>query len=68
MNAVGTPVYMAPEAHKGTLTVAMDVYSFGVVILEALSGRPSFDKVEKMDIVSGQVILFFFPVLCPKKT
>ena len=30
-NPIGTLVYMAPEAHFGTITYAMDVYSFGVV-------------------------------------
>ena len=38
----GTPRYMAPEAHKGTLSASMDVFSFGVVLLELISGLPSF--------------------------
>jgi len=42
-NPIGTLVYMAPEAHFGTITYAMDVYSFGVVILEMLTGQPVVD-------------------------
>lgn len=57
MTVKGTPRYMAPEAHKGTLSTAMDVFSFGVVILEMISGLPSFAQYEgmnfKTDIVSS---------------
>lgn len=30
-NAAGTSAYMAPEAHRGDVSVKLDVFSFGVV-------------------------------------
>lgn len=40
----GTPVYMADEALRGSITVKMDTFSFGVVLLELLTGLPPFDS------------------------
>jgi serine/threonine protein kinase len=40
---LGTPLYAAPEAFRGTApTAASDIYSFGVLAYELLCGRPPF--------------------------
>jgi len=41
--SVGTPRYMAPEAHEGLeLDAVADQFSFGAALFEALYGRPAF--------------------------
>lgn len=42
--AMGTPLYMAPEQFEDAKTVgpAADLYSLGVIVFEALAGRPPF--------------------------
>ncbi|GJQ75518.1 putative tube death domain protein [Trypoxylus dichotomus] len=40
---LGTSAYMAPEAHRGDVSVKMDTYSFGVVLLELLTSLPPID-------------------------
>ncbi len=55
---LGTPLYMAPEAHRRELaTTQSDIYSAGLVLLEMLRGRPLLDKptseAELLDIKMG---------------
>ena len=41
--AIGTPLFMAPEQHRGDRVGAQaDVYAFGVALYQALYGRPPF--------------------------
>jgi len=48
---VGTPVYMAPEQHRGgALTSAADQYSFCVALWEALYGERPFDGTSLAEI------------------
>ncbi|XP_052863742.1 uncharacterized protein LOC128270383 [Anopheles cruzii] len=37
---IGTNAYMAPEAVRGDVTVALDVFAFGIVIAETVTGEP----------------------------
>ncbi|XP_049530691.1 dual specificity protein kinase shkD-like [Anopheles darlingi] len=39
---IGTSAYIAPEAVRGSISVAMDVYAFGIVIAETVTGEPVF--------------------------
>jgi CheY-like chemotaxis protein len=51
-NAVGTPGYMAPEAHLGAAVDARsDLFSAGVVLYECLSGRAPFDASSPMEVI-----------------
>ncbi|XP_035777007.1 probable serine/threonine-protein kinase PIX13 [Anopheles albimanus] len=39
---IGTSAYIAPEAVRGSISVAMDVYAFGIVIAETVTGEAVF--------------------------
>lgn len=44
---LGTPLYMAPEAHMNKRSVIQsDIYSLGLVFLEMLRGEPIFDPTD----------------------
>jgi serine/threonine-protein kinase len=50
--AIGTPLYMAPEQARGGPTDGYsDVYGLGVVAYYALSGRPPFTGKSSVDIL-----------------
>ncbi len=50
---VGTLVYMAPEAHRGTYCDKGDVFALGVVMLEALTAQgPGSGDGRAEDIVT----------------
>jgi serine/threonine protein kinase len=49
---VGTLVYMAPEAHRGSYCDKGDVFALGVVILEALTGEEPGAGEGRADIVT----------------
>ncbi|KAL7632485.1 UNVERIFIED_CONTAM: hypothetical protein RMT77_017209 [Armadillidium vulgare] len=51
--AVGTQMYMAPEAFRGDVSVKMDTFSFAIVMLELLTGLQYYDETrENWDILS----------------
>jgi tRNA A-37 threonylcarbamoyl transferase component Bud32/tetratricopeptide (TPR) repeat protein len=53
---VGTPVYMAPEQHRGEpLTSAADQYAFCVALWEALYGERPFDGRTPLEIAANVV-------------
>jgi eukaryotic-like serine/threonine-protein kinase len=51
---VGTPAYMAPEQAKGQtrLDTRADVFSLGCVLFECLTGRPPFEGVDAMVVLT----------------
>jgi serine/threonine-protein kinase len=54
--AVGTPLYMSPEAAAGAeVTPASDVYSIGIVTYEMLSGELPFDGETPGSVLLQQV-------------
>ncbi len=54
--AVGTPLYMSPEAASGAeVTPASDVYSIGILAYEMLAGELSFDGDAPGSVLLKQV-------------
>lgn len=54
---VGTSAYMAPEAHRGVISILLDSFSFGVVLLELLTSLPPIDEArDEVDLVGSHVI------------
>jgi serine/threonine-protein kinase len=50
--AIGTPMYMAPEQARGNTTeVRSDVYGLGAVAYHALAGRPPFVGASAVEIL-----------------
>ena len=50
--AIGTPIYMAPEQARGEITDgSSDVYGLGIVAYYALAGHPPFNGKSSVDIL-----------------
>ncbi len=50
--ALGTPMYMAPEQMKGMAFPATDVYALGAIFFEMLTGETVFHGVTSMEVLS----------------
>lgn len=52
--AIGTPAYMAPELHTGTVAgVRSDIYSMGCLLWTVLSGRTPYQGSSEFELVSA---------------
>jgi eukaryotic-like serine/threonine-protein kinase len=53
--SIGTPAYMAPEQSAGdpSLDHRSDIYSFGVMAYEVLAGRPPFEGLTPVKLMSA---------------
>ncbi len=47
VNIKGTPIFMAPEAMRGDISVKVDVFCFGAVMLEVLTGLKAVDPARE---------------------
>lgn len=68
---VGTPAYMSPDCASGLpFDARSDIYSLGCVMFECLAGRPPFEGITPVDLLSqhAQVTapsLHDFEIECP---
>ena len=64
----GTPVYMAPEIHRGNeYDCRIDIWSLGIMTYEMLCGRPPFSEegmnMQKLKLATATKKLKFPPAL-----
>ncbi len=50
----GTPPYMSPEQHTGSVSQSGDQFSFCVALCEALIGRPVYDADNLVDLLRAK--------------
>ncbi|XP_065826468.1 uncharacterized protein [Oscarella lobularis] len=49
--AVGTKVYMSPEAEKGRVSPTVDVYAFGMIMYEIITGLAPYISAKKGNLI-----------------